>query len=390
MRLMVMALGHVVALVVVTGCKSRKPAGPPPMEVDPVTEAAAKTYAESFAKLAIPCDQAQMTAAIDAQAMAAKFAQHSKLPNRHGLARSLAGSPVGARIVCAWMNGIEDYKLLRVVVRDGEPRPIMRRTIRDPRSGALVFGYDELHVGTTRKDKTVRMVDAFSYVQGQWITELIGGNTAAMAQSLDYLGDLPLMAETVRKARDLQRSGNNAQALEIIDSLPTSVRNYRGVQLMRIRAAAGISPASYKQALDELATVFQNDPSIAMIEADGAFQRGDLDAALKWIDVIDKAIGGDAFQEAHRALAYLRKGEIDKARVHADRAIAMEPTLARGHEVKLDIAIAQQQWSDAIAIMTELESKHGVAFDDAKLRAQPAVAGLVASPEYKAWRAKHP
>src|SRR6185503_4646723 len=115
-----------------------------------------------------------------------------------------------------------------------------------------------------------------SYVQGQWITQLLGGNVEAMAKSLDFLGDLPLMAETVRKARDLQRAGNNDEALKIINDLPKNVREYRGVQMMRVRAAAGISPEAHKQALDELAKVFPNDPSIAMVETDGAFRREDF------------------------------------------------------------------------------------------------------------------
>jgi hypothetical protein len=65
----------------------------------------------------------------------------------------------------------------------------------------------------------------------------------------------------------------------------------------------------------------------------------------------------------------------------------MEPTLTRAWEVKLDITIAQKKWADAVVVMRELEAKHGVHFDDARLAAQPKVAELLASPEYKEWRA---
>ena len=40
-----------------------------------------------------------------------------------------------------------------------------------------------------------------------------------------------------------------------------------------------------------------------------------------------------------------------------------------------------------VAVMTELEDKHGVVFDDAKLASAPKLAELLASPEYKEWRA---
>jgi hypothetical protein len=328
-----------IAVLVAVGCKDGREARPS-VAVDPVPEAVATTFAHSFAGMAKNCEEQKLARMIDAPAMAAKFAAQSTLPTAPEAARQLANSTLGARILCAWMRGVDEYKLLRVRMVGSEPRPVLRRLIKDPRSGATVVGYDELQLGTSRKDRQVRIVDAFSYVQGQWITQLLGGNLDAMAKSLDYLGDLPLMAETVRKARDLQRGGSNKEALAIIDDLPANVRQYRGVQMMRVRAAAGISPEAYKQALDELATVFPNDPSIAMVETDGAFARQDYAAALKWIDMIDQAIGGDAFLATHRAVAYLRLGQLDKALEHADKALAMEPELARAQEVKAEVQAA--------------------------------------------------
>jgi tetratricopeptide (TPR) repeat protein len=376
-----------VVVLLVLGCKEGREERPS-AAVDPVSEADAKAFAETFAVAAKNCDEAKLAPLVDARAMAAKFAARSTLPTAPAAARQLADSTLGARILCAWMRGVEDYKLLRVRMVGSEPRPVLRRLIKEPRTGATVVGYDELHLGTTRGDRKVRVIDAFSYVQGQWITQLLGGNVDAMAKSLDYLGDLPLMAETVRKARDLQRGGSNQEALAIIDGLPANVRQYRGVQMMRVRAAAGVSPEAYKQALDELATVFPNDASIAMVETDGAFARKDYAAALRWIDMIDQAIGGDAFQASHRAVAYLRLGQLDKAVEHADKAIAMEPTLPRGYEVKLDVHVAQKRWSDALAVMSELEEKFGMVFDEAKLRASAPMAELAASPELEAWLAK--
>lgn len=378
MRLLVVA-------VLALGCRSRE--ATPKLAVDPVGEAQAQAFAERLVQLVRPCNVEQVAPLVDAVAMAGKFAERSTLPTASRAARQLAKSAIGARVLCAWLNGIDEYKLLRVQMKGSEARPIMRRLIRDPGSGAVVVGYDELQLGATRSDREVRIVDALSYVQGQWITELLAGNLDA-TESLDYLGELPQMADTVRDARERQRAGKHDEALKIIDALPATVRNYRGVQMMRVRASARLSNAQYKQALDELATVFPDDPSIAMTEADGAFARGDWDAALRWIDVIDKAIGGDTVQETHRALAYLKKGELDKAAEHADAAIAKEPTLGRAWEVKLDVAIAQKKWADAIAVMTELEARHEMEFDEGKLQAQPAVAELVASPEYKAWRAQ--
>jgi len=377
------------AAVAVFGCsKSREAPAPVRAELDPVSEADAKAFAETFAVAAKNCDEAKLAPMIETQAMAVKFMRQTTLPNAPAAAQTIARSTLGARILCAWMKGVDEYKLLHVRMVGGEPRPILRRLITDPRSGATIVGYDELQLGMSRRDHQVRVVDAFSYVQGQWITQLLGGNVDAMAKSLDYLGDLPLMAETVRKARDLQRAGSNKEALAIIDDLPANVRQYRGVQMMRVRAAAGVSVEQHKQALDELAKVFPNDPSIAMVETDGAFRREDYEAALKWIDMIDTAIGGDAFQASQRALAYMKSNQLAEAAEAADKATTMDPTLTRAWEVKLDVMIAQKRWPDALAVMTELESKHGVHFDEAKLRAAPAMAELIGTNEFKDWLAK--
>lgn len=379
------------AFVVLAACKAKEtqPAGPK-LNVDPVTEEEAKAFAEKLVPLVKPCDPAKVEELLDREAMAAIFMTRTGMPDRQMIASEIARRPIGGRIICTTMAGIDEYKLLRVQTVDGKHRPIMRRMITDKRTGATVVGYDELELGKSKKDGVVRIVDSYSYMQGQWLTELVAGNRDALAQSVDYLGYMPEMAEQIRKAAELQRQGLNKESLEVIDSLPKAAHDSRAVQMMRIRAAFGVSPEVYKEALDQFAKIFNYDVSVAMLEANGAFARGDFDAALKWINMLDTAIGGDAFQASNRAMSYLKRGkpgDLELARQTIDKAIAMEPTLKRAHEVKLDITIAEKKWADAVAEMTELEEKHGVMWDDAKLAAQPAVKPLLESAEYKAWRA---
>ena len=374
-----------VAIALVFGCSKRET--PLVLAVDPVSEADAKAFGEKFAALARPCDSKKLAAVVDQDAMAAKFATTSKLPNVQHSAHQLLGTDVGARILCGWMRGVSDYKPMRVKPVGSEFHPILRRLIKDPRSGITVIGYDELQLGTTRKDHQVRLYDAFSYVQGQWLTQVLGGNMAALETSLDTLGDIPQMADQVKTARELVRAARFQESLQMIDKLPPEIRNYRSVQLLRIRASAGLGKDSYRQALAELEKLAPNDPSIAMVEMDGAFAIGDYDAALRWIDVIDKEVGGDPFQEANRAFAYFKKGDMDKAAEHIDAAMQREPTLQRVWEVKLDVAIMQKKWADAATAMTTLESKFGAKFDEAKLRASPAMAEFVETPEFKQWLA---
>lgn len=378
----------VLAFVVCAACKGKESSAPKG-QVGAVTEAEAKAFADKLIPLAKPCEPAKLEPLIDREALAARFLSHTSLPGADRVAADVAKRPIGAMILCRAMTGIDEYKLLHVVVRDGSTRAVMRRLITDKRNGDTIAGYDELALGKSR-DGVVRIVDSYSYVQGQWISEVIGGNRDALAQSVDYLGDIPEMADTIKKAQQLHRQGLNKEAIEIIDSLPKAAHEYRGVQMMRVRAAFALGPEAYKQALDELATVFHDDVSVAMVEINGALGRSDYDAAIKWINILDTALGGDAFQIANRALTYLRRGkpgDIELARADVEKALAMEPTLKRPYEVKLDIAIADKKWAEATQMMTILEDKYGIVFDDEKLAAQPAVVPLLESAEFKEWRA---
>lgn len=321
------------ALVVVVACKGR--------EATPatLTEAEANTFATQLIPALSPCDEAKLAPLTDLATL--------------------------AQTLCKWMRGADEVKLLRVRTVSGEPRPVLRRLARDIRTGAVIVGYDALRLHKTTE---VRLADAYSYLQGEWVSE----------------GELP---EAAAEARDLQRQGKSAEALARIDALQKATRNERSVQLLRVRAAAGTGQPEYKQALAELSTIFPHDASIAMAQIDGAFAVQDWNAALEWIDVLDKAIGGDAVLDARRAVAYLRLGDLEHARAAADKATTTEPTLTHAWEVKLDVVIAQKKWSDAIAVLTELGDKHGISLDNANVAARPEVAELLASAEYKEWRA---
>jgi len=252
---------RLVVCLLVLGCS--RPA--PEVEVDPVTPEQATAFAAEIAKAAQPCDEAKVRALIDDRAMLARFQKGGASISTAAAAEQLERDHVGAKVLCAWQSKAEDYKLLRIRTVDGQPRPLFRRIMKDARTGLRAVGYDELMLGTTRSDHKVRIIDVYSFIQGQWLTESLRGLTDATIDSADGASDAQAIAEKLQKARTLQQAGEPKEALALVDSVPAKVRKSRATQMMRVALASSISQEAYKAALDEVAATFPNDPSVAML-----------------------------------------------------------------------------------------------------------------------------
>lgn len=330
-----------VCLVVCLGCKGQQNAPTPSQATGSgaISEIEARTFAEKLAATSTPCTETTLEPLLARAELA------------HGL--------------CAWLAGSSSYRLMRVKPIEGEQRPIMRRLRED--EGTLRVAYDQLKLA--RKDAGLVLVDVYAYRQAKWLSDTLPGNTAH---------------PDVAKARDLIAAGKQDEAMALVDKLPVAERREL---LLRAFQSANLPPEQSKQAIDGLAKDFPDDPSIALTLVDRAFALESYDTALHWLAVMAKEVGPDAYLDMTRAIVYLKKGALPEALAAANAATSLEPTLTRAHEVKLDILIAQKAWPDVLALMTELEKNHGLSFDEAKLRAEPRLAELVALPAFTEWLA---
>lgn len=361
------------------------------VDVEKVTSDAAKAFADSWVATVSGspagggCQPDKVAALIDDQAFRARVAKRVSGANSEAAASQLDAA-AAARIICAWQKPAEDYRLLRVRPRADGPEPLTRRLVKNAKN-VVAVNYEDLMLGTSKADHKVHVLDVYSYMSGQWLSEMLGDNVAALMASDNTVGD----ADAMKKAIELQKQNLPVDALAVLDKLPDPLRKTREVQMMRLALGEAISPDAHQQAIDEIEHAFPNDPSVALLLVDGAFLHKDYNKALHEIDLVDTAIGGDAFQEAIRAEAYLARkqpGDLDLAKQHADLAIKNEPTLAKGWYAEVDVALAQARWVDALAAMDTLTSDFGAVWHDEKLQTIPSFAGLVRSAEYSAWLAK--
>jgi hypothetical protein len=363
----------------------------PPPDVDPVAMTEAKAFAARFARVANPCDRGKIDPMFDFEAFGARYRHGESTLAVEAAAHEIERNATLANVLCAWQAGAESYQLLRVRIVDGQPRPLFRRVGQNTRTHVSTVNYDELMLGASRRDHKVRVIDVYSYSIGQWVSELLRSTTdAVLAASKAGEASGTELADKMKRARALQQSGQHQEALALLDALPPSVRKTRATQVMRVALASALSQPAYQQALDEIAATFPGDPSVALLEVDGALLRKDHAAALRYVDQVDAAIGGDAWQDAIRAEILIQRGaagDLDVAQARADAAVTADPTLAKSWWARLDVALARQAWPAALAAMDKLHTRFHVAFPPETLRDTPVYRGLVASPEYAAWQA---
>jgi hypothetical protein len=335
------------------GCKEK--AAPPAAGV---TEPAVRTFAATLTTEMPRCDEDRLAAKIDGAALAARM--------KHPATANPAGD--AAHQICAWMQGIHSYRHVGVRTIDKQRVAIMRRLFADPATAKLRVNYDRVLVG--RRGNDVALVDLYSYRQGLWISEVLANKTPS---------------PDVLQARELIAAGKQDDAMALIDKLPVGVR--RDLMLRAFLQAQLLPDPQKRQARDELAKAFPNDPAIALTMIDAGFALGDFDSVQHWCDVLFKEIGADTYLDMIRAIAFLQQGKLELAYTWVSDGLAAEPTLTQAHEVKLDILIAQKKWPEVLAEMTELENNHNMRFEEAKLRAEPRLADLVTTPEFTAWLA---
>lgn len=354
----------------------------------PIDREAATSFAKEFAAAAMPCDEAKLGELFDQDAFA-KRATAALPPALSATARiTLDVRHTSVKVLCAWQKRAETYHLLHVQMREGSPHPVMRRLLKVERSGVVGVSYDELALARGPDGKP-RVLDVYSFAEGQWLSEALSQEMVALHESggvLDRVG----AANDLQHALELGRAGDYQGALAAIDALPPKVRSSRLIQTVRVRYTHAISDKAYEDALDELARSYPDDPSISMLQVDNAILHHDYDAALRYIDAVDRVVGGDPFQDAVRAQVYrLRKraGDLELARDRAEAAITAEPTLAKGWWALLDIDVQARRYDDAVRAMARLEQHFHATFDEAKLRPLPGYADFLDSPDYRAWKA---
>lgn len=323
----------------------------------------------------------------------ARFVEEFKL----GIARSSSGS-IGKAFVQS-PSPETRARLLRSRVRpDGHREAVLRLRVGE--------GVNYLSLIVARDPAgRARIVDWYNYLNGE------AGHAAFRSLALAMAGDLrrpPIArlaarilrnparpdpegsAELIKKMaelRSLLSAGKNREALAAWKRLPQAFRETRSGLMLRFRAAQGLGDDEYRRAMEDLKARFPNDPSLALSQVDAFFMRKDFEGALKAIDTIEDAIGGDPYLAVLRTQVLWNLGQADRAKAMLAQAMKNEPDLIDLWWAAVQLSLWRRDHGETARLLAEIESRFDVLMGD--LRGNSVYSEFVTSSEFRAWQGRH-
>lgn len=180
------------------------------------------------------------------------------------------------------------------------------------------------------------------------------------------------------------RRGDHLASLAALDGMKALARESFELILLRVGLlAADHEPPAYREALADIAERFGVDERAQFMLVDHYDGRGEYAAGLRSVERLQRRLGEDEENALRRATMLRMMGREGEA-VDAMRGmVALAPARAETRGV-LDAYLAQLGRSaDAVAAM-QAAAERGITFDEEVMRAEPAYAQFLASPEYDA------
>ncbi len=193
-------------------------------------------------------------------------------------------------------------------------------------------------------------------------------------------------ATQMRALADALRRSDHVAALAALDGMKALARESFELSMLRVGLLAIDHEApAYREALADIAERFGDDERAQFMLVDHYFYSGEYAAGLHSVENLQQRVGEDEENTLLRATMLrmmTREGEAIEA---MRRMIALAPARAETHGVLVAYLAELGRSADAVAAM-QAAAEHGITFDEAVMRAEPAYAQLLASPEYAAHR----
>jgi hypothetical protein len=276
------------------------------------------------------------------------------------------------------------YKFLRVRTANGRKSALFRVLI----DGS--FNYHEYLLEVSPQG-AVRPVDIYIYLSGEYLSQafrrmylgVVAGQPGLVGKLVGKENDYAKSIQQVASMGPLIKQGKAEQALNVYHGLPDSLKSEKSVLILRLQAGSEVSPKESMDALEAMRKAYPGDPSIPALSLDPLFLAKKYDEVIAAVDEVDQAVGGDPFLQSFRSTVYLEKGDSDKARAAAKKAVEQEKTLDMGYWAMVNVTIRTKNFKETVEWLHSIEKNLGVELGD--LTDADLYAEFVKSTEYAAW-----
>lgn len=288
------------------------------------------------------------------------------------------------------LGAFQSARFLRVQEKDGQRRALLRFTSTEGTANYLAFI-------CTRSEGGLTWINFFNYMAGETagasarrlLLPVIVDKKKSLLENLTtsesvLVKNFPVIQRVLR----LKRQGQQGEALALIQQLPAEVRDEKFILLLQMHLAQVVGDKEHLKALEAIARVFPNDPTMDIILVDADIMKGDYDAALRRITSFEKEIGNDTHLHFLRANVHLMKEDWAAAKRSARAALADEPTMLSAYQILIGVSLKEKKFTEVGDVLTEIETSfptidmlNGIQEDDiyADFRKSPAYAEWVAA-----------
>ncbi|HVG23407.1 MAG TPA: hypothetical protein VND45_04575 [Thermoanaerobaculia bacterium] len=273
---------------------------------------------------------------------------------------------------------------LRIRTVNGERRALVRLLLPD---GSL--NYHEMPL-VRDSSGFIRARDIYVYATGEYLSDTLRRlYIIAVATNPNFLqrlsGKKNAFLEVAPRAKEMMEkvhAGDGEAALKIYNDMPPNIRRDKALMLAYVMATSKTGDDKlYAHALDELRAAYPNDRGMEMLFIDSHLLAGRHDEAMRSVDRVEEAVGGDPYLDTLRAGIRLQQGNLIEAERYAARACERDPKLEDGWWSRVNVTLKRKDFAETARLLRHLRDDLDVEVAD--LRDYPDYAEFVRSPEYR-------
>lgn len=205
----------------------------------------------------------------------------------------------------------------------------------------------------------IKIVDSYIYLTGDYLSEsfnsiykgvlLKGGFLSKLSKSKNNKSMSDLLI--IQKMKKLKLEGKFQEAHELYKTISAEGKKKKIYKISNLMIVAQLEEPKYLEAIRDYEKDFPGDISLYIVSIDGFIMNKKYDEAIKAIDNLDKAIGGDSFLNYLRGNAYYLKSNYNKSEDNFLKVTEDYPQFMDAFDSLLTIYIETNKTKKAIEIL---------------------------------------